>query len=104
MSTIHPTHLDGNPIQDLPLSALLQPASDIVKASGLESIRQIGFHHKKDFQFFFEFDAGRPTGEITLAVGRDLLERHDPVGALAVFRQLRIDAPAPLEPRLGLAR
>jgi len=64
MSTIHPTHLDGNPIQDLPLSALLQPASDIVKASGLESIRQIGFHHKKDFQFFFEFDAGRPSGEI----------------------------------------
>lgn len=47
---------------------------------------------------------GRPTGEITLAVGRDLLERHDPVGALAVFRQLRIEAPAPLEPRLGLAR
>lgn len=64
MSTIHPTHLDGNPIQDLPLSALLQPASDIVKASGLESIRQIGFYRKKDFQFFFEFDAGHPTGEI----------------------------------------
>jgi len=64
MSTIHPTQLDGNPIQDLPLSALLQPASDIVKASGLESIHQIGFYQKNNFQFFFEFDTGNPTGEI----------------------------------------
>ncbi|PKN46058.1 MAG: hypothetical protein CVU59_07170 [Deltaproteobacteria bacterium HGW-Deltaproteobacteria-17] len=64
MSTIHPTQLDGNPIQDLPLTALLQPASDIVKASGLESIHQIGFYQKNNFQFFFEFETGHPSGEI----------------------------------------
>ena len=64
MSTIHPTQLDGTPIQELPLSALLQPASDIVKASGVETIQQIGFYQKNNFQFFFEFENGHPGGEI----------------------------------------
>ncbi len=64
MTTIHPTQLDGKAIQDLPLSALLQPASDIVRASGLESIVQVGFHQKNLFQFFIEFENGHPSGEI----------------------------------------
>lgn len=64
MSTIQPTQLDSTPIVELPLSALLQPASDIVKAAGIDTVKQVGLYKKDDSHFFFEFEHHVPQGEV----------------------------------------
>jgi hypothetical protein len=65
MSKIYnPTQLDGTPIKEMRLGDLLAPATDVLKASGLESITQRVTHTANGSDFFLEFSNGIPTGEI----------------------------------------
>ncbi len=64
MDTIQHTHLDGGPIVELTLSALRQPATDIAKAAGIDTVRQVGLYRKGDSHFFFEFENHVPQGEL----------------------------------------
>jgi hypothetical protein len=64
MSAINPTQIDGNPIKELPLSALIQPANDIIAASGVRSFTQRATFAKDRSDFFIELGNQVPRGEI----------------------------------------
>lgn len=64
MTTFNPAQIDGQPIKELPLSALIQPAKDIVSASGLRSFTQRGFFTKGSYNYFIELGQAVPLGEL----------------------------------------
>ncbi|MBU1238772.1 hypothetical protein KKF84_16875 [Myxococcota bacterium] len=64
MTRINPAQIDGTPLRELPLSALIQPTNDIVTASGLRSFTQRGTYAKGRMNYFLELGTASPLGEI----------------------------------------
>ncbi|MDA3862797.1 MAG: hypothetical protein PF689_02910 [Deltaproteobacteria bacterium] len=64
MTKINPSQIDGTPIEELPLSKLIQPAEDILAASGLSTLLQRLVYTEKEKSFFLEFSNIMPSGEI----------------------------------------
>ena len=62
--TINPDQIDGTPIRELPLSALVQPANDIITASGMRSFTQRGVYTKGKMNYFMELGHAVPMGEL----------------------------------------
>ncbi len=64
MTRINPAQIDGTPLRELPLSAFVQPANDIVTASGLRAVTQRGTYAKGRMNYFLELGTASPLGEI----------------------------------------